>query len=100
MIGADVEFSREKEHLEYSSKTYIPDFTFSRIGLIVELKLCARDGREADIIAEINDDILAYKTKYGNLIFVVYDLGYIRDTDAFRGSLVEHQQVEVKVVKH
>jgi len=24
---------------------------------------------------EINDDILAYKTKYANLIFVVYDLG-------------------------
>jgi len=100
LIGADVAFSREKEHLEYSSKTYVPDFTFSRIGLIVEVKLCAREGREAEIIAEINDDILAYKTKYGNLIFVVYDLGFIRDTDGFRGSLVEHQQVEVKVVKH
>jgi len=24
---------------------------------------------------EINDDILAYKTKYANLIFVIYDLG-------------------------
>jgi hypothetical protein len=100
LIGADVEFSREKEHLEYSSKTYVPDFTFTRLGLIVEIKLCGRDGREAEIIAEINDDILAYKTKYGNLIFVVYDLGFIRDTDAFRGSLVEHQQVEVRVVKH
>jgi len=100
LIGADVPFSREKERIEYSSKTYVPDFTFGRLDLVVEIKLCHREGREPEIIAEINDDILAYKTKYGNLIFVVYDLGFIRDTDAFRGSLVEHQQVEVRVVKH
>ena len=85
LIGADIAFSREKERLEYSSKTYVPDFTFSKIGLIVELKLCAREGREAEIIAEINDDILADKAKYGNLIFVVYDLGFIRETDVFVG---------------
>jgi hypothetical protein len=100
LIGADVEYSREAERVEYSSKTYVPDFTFKKLDLALEIKLCHRDGQEAEIIAEINDDILAYKTKYGNIIFLVYDLGLIRDVERFASSLEEHAQVIVRVVKH
>jgi len=102
-IGADLdkEFTREKENLVYSSKTYIPDFVFKRISTVVEAKLCDTSKREKEIIAEINDDILAYKTRYGNLVFAVYDLGFIRDSDAFTGSIQQSQQhVIVRVVKH
>ncbi len=102
-IGADLEkeFSREKEHIPYSSKTYVPDFVFTRISTIVEAKLCDSLKREKEIIAEINDDILAYKTVYANLIFVIYDLGMIRDDESFKGSLEEsHQHVIVHVIKH
>jgi hypothetical protein len=102
-IGADMdrEFTREKENVVYSSKTYIPDFTFKRISTTVEAKLCDSPAREKAIIAEINDDILAYKTKYANLIFVVYDLGSIRDQQSFSGSMEQaHEHVIVRVVKH
>jgi len=102
-IGADLEkeYMREKENVVYSSKTYIPDFTFRRINGVVEAKLCDRPKREKEIIAEINDDIPAYKMKYGNLIFVVYDLGFIRDRDLFAGSIEQaHQQVIIRVIKH
>ncbi len=102
-IGADLdkEFTREKENLVYSSKTYIPDFAFRRISTVVEAKLCDTPKREKEIIAEINDDILAYKTAYANLIFVVYDLGMIRDRDMFAGSIEQaHQQVIIRVIKH
>jgi len=100
VIGADVDYSREAERIEYSSKTYVPDFTFKRLDLALEIKLCGRDGREAEIIAEISDDILAYRTRFGNIVFVVYDLGFIRDVDRFSKSLEEHFQVLVRVVKH
>lgn len=100
LTGADIPHSREAESFEYSSKTYRPDFTMPKIDLVVEIKLCNRDGREKDIIAEINDDILAYRTKYGNVLFVVYDLGLIRDTERFIGSFEQHQNVVVRVVKH
>ncbi len=53
-----------------------------------------------EIIAEINDDILAYRTKYGNLLFVVYDLGFIRDVDLFAAHFEESQGVMVRVIKH
>lgn len=100
LIGADIEYSREKDRVEYSSKTYCPDFTFKKLDAAVEIKLCNRDGREQELIAEINDDILGYRKGFGNIVFVVYDCGFIRDTDAFSKSLEEHAQVIIRVVKH
>jgi len=100
LIGADIPYGREVDSIEYSSKTYIPDFSLSKINLAVEVKLCGRSAREKEIIGEINDDILAYQTKYQNLLFVVYDLGYIRDKDLFSGSFEEHENVTIRVVKH
>ena len=52
------------------------------------------------IIAEINDDILAYKQNYGNVLFVIYDIGFIRDVERFVSSLEETDGILVKVVKH
>lgn len=98
--GAGILYSRETEHIEYSSKTYVPDFTMPRLDLALELKLCNHKDREKQIIAEINDDIQAYGTKYGNLFFVVYDLGFIRDTDRFASSLQQTDNVIVRVIKH
>jgi len=57
--------------------------------------------RKKEIISEINDDVIDYKTKYANRIFVVYDLGIIRDQEKFRNSLEENNEhVVVKVIKH
>ena len=66
-IGADIPYSREADAIEYSSKTYKPDFTMPNLDLAIEVKLCSRVGREKELIGEINDDILAYQTKYGNI---------------------------------
>ena len=95
----DGEFTRDKESIVYSSKTYYPDFVFGRIKTVVETKLCNVPKREKQIIAEINDDILAYSTKYANLVFVVYDVGTIKDIDQFKNG-IESKNVLVRVVKH
>ncbi|HEV3074701.1 MAG TPA: hypothetical protein VHB47_09820 [Thermoanaerobaculia bacterium] len=99
LLGADIEYSRDTEAFEYSSKAYKPDFTCSRLDLAIEVKLCRREGREKEIIAEINDDILAYGTRYGNQIFVVYDLGHIKDVERFALPLEAQSGVLVRVVK-
>jgi hypothetical protein len=99
--GLDKEFVREKESIVYSSKTYHPDFSFKRIDTVVEGKFSNNSKREKEIIHEINDDILAYRTKYSNLIFVIYDLGFIRDQDLFKGSIEQnHPHVVVRIIKH
>ena len=99
-IGASLEFTREQERISYSSKTYQPDFVFNRIGTVVETKFCDRAGREKEIIGEINDYIIAFKTKYPNLIFVVYDTrGIIRDVNAFKESFEQQRSVFVIIIK-
>jgi hypothetical protein len=95
LIGADVTYSREAECIEYSSKTYRPDFTLTQIDLAVEIKLCGKGGREVDLIAEINDDIVAYATRYGNQLFVVYDVGQIRDIERFTSAFESNEGVLV-----
>lgn len=99
-IGADIAYSREADTIEYSSKSYRPDFTIKQLDLAIDVKLCARAGREKEIIAEINDDIFAYQTQFGNIMFVVYDVGQIRDSDRFTASFEEHENITVRVGKH
>ena len=100
LISVDFKYLRDQETIAYSSKSYRPDFTFPGIDTALEIKLCNRAGREKDIIAEINDDILAYKTRYPNIIFLVYDLGYIRDIDRFKADIESQDRVIVLVIKH
>ena len=64
------------------------------------MKLCVSDSREKELIAEMNDDIMAYKTKYGNIAFVIYDVGKIRDADRFTSEFSQRDDVLIRVVKH
>lgn len=92
-------FLREKIRIPYSSKTYIPDFSFDSLNLAVEVKICNKNGREKGIIDEINADILAYQTKYKNQLFIVYDLGFIRDVSQFRSDIEKNINVHAIVIK-
>jgi hypothetical protein len=97
-LGAGLKFTREKERISYSTKMYQPDFVFGKIDTVVEVKLCNRKEREKELIGEINDYIIAFGTKYSHLIFVVYDVGIIRDEEEFIKSF-QKQKVIVKIVK-
>lgn len=99
LIGADIPYSREAKSIEYSSKTYKPDFTIDRANLAIEIKACLEPSRQKALPAEINDDILAYRQEYGNQLFVIYDSGHIRDTDRFASNFEEQDGVVVRVVK-
>jgi hypothetical protein len=98
LTGSEIEYSREFPHIEYSSKQYIPDFSFSEFDLVVELKLCKSDAKK--LIGQLNDDILAYKTKFNNIIFIIYDLGQIRDIDSFKSSFEKQENVFIQIIKH
>lgn len=100
LTAQDIKYSREFPRIEYSSKQYVPDFSFENISLAVEIKLCKSSGDEKAFIGQINDDILAYKTKFNNILFIIYDVGQIRDEDVFKSSFESHSNVIVQVVKH
>lgn len=100
LITTDIQYERESPSITYSSKKYIPDFSFGKLDLIVEIKLCTNTTTEKALIPQINDDILAYQTKFGNLIFVIYDIGQIRDAYKFSHSFENNDKVIIKIVKH
>ncbi len=95
----DLPYLREKVHITYSSKTYVPDFTFDSLNLAVEVKLCNRESRKKELIDEINADIIAYQTKYESLIFIIYDLGFIRDVAQFSADIEKNPNVYSIVIK-
>jgi hypothetical protein len=94
-----LDFRREQETVPYSTKRYIPDFTFDRLALAVEIKLCKDKDREKPMIDEINADIVGYAGRYDRCIFVVYDLGFIRDEARFSEDIEKNPNVHVLIVK-
>lgn len=97
----DYDFEREKVSFEYSTKSYQPDFTFEPLNLAIDAKLCNSERDEKEIIDQINADIVGYRTKYANLLFFVYDIGFIRDTKKFSEGIEKcTANVQVRVIKH
>lgn len=95
-----IDYDRESGKFEFSGKEYIPDFILPKMNLCIEVKLL-RPGKKSAIIDEINADITAYSTKYERLLFVVYDLGVIRDEAEFRRDIENAgANIKVLIVKH
>lgn len=94
-----LDYRREMDTVPYSTKRYIPDFTFNVIGLAVEVKLCKGSNREKPMIDEINSDIIGYADRYDRVVFVIYDLGFIRDTAQFRADIEKNPNVHVLIIK-
>ena len=94
-----LDFRREKDTVPFSTKRYIPDFTFNALSLAVEVKFCKDKDREKEMIDEIGADIIGYSDRYDRMIFVIYDLGFIRDTAQFCADIQRQGNVHVLIIK-
>lgn len=95
-----VDYDRETGRVKYSGKEFIPDFIFMPADMFIEVKIVKSAERAKAVIDEINADILAYKTKYSKGMFIVYDVGIIRDSSEFAHSIEQHMDIAVCIVKH
>ena len=68
--------------------------------LAIEIKLLKNQKQLSSIVDEINADIVAYHLNYKFRLFIVYDLGVIRDEVEFCRDLEGTDGVRVIVVKH
>jgi hypothetical protein len=104
LIGHGLEkgtdYDREVGRVKVSSKEVIPDFVLAPLKLAVEVKLLKDASAAARVVDEINADILSYGKTYESIVFVVYDLGTVRDELEFRRDLESTSGVRVVVVKH
>jgi len=94
------EYDRESGRVKFSGKEFVPDFVLLPQSVAIEVKLIKDLQRIKSAIEEMNADVAALRTKYDRLLFVVYDLGYIRDEYEFRSSLEKIEGVDVCLVKH
>ncbi len=95
-----LDYDREVGRVKVSIKEVVPDFVLPKLSLAIEVKLAKTDTKAKAIVDEINADIQAYGRSYAHLLFIVYDLGTIRDTLEFTRDLESAAGVEVIVVKH
>ncbi|MEU0499295.1 hypothetical protein [Mycobacterium sp. NPDC006124] len=104
LIGRGLEkgtdYDREVGRVKVSSKETIPDFVLAPLKLAIEVKLLRDTASVSRVVDEINADILGYGKFYESIVFVVYDLGNIRDELEFRRDLESAMGVRVVVVKH
>jgi hypothetical protein len=96
--GAD--YDRETGRVKASGKESVPDFIFPNLKLCLEVKLSKSVDKLRAIVDEINADIRAYGTQYERQLYIVYDLGTIRDEAEFKRDLEDAPGVSVLVVKH
>lgn len=95
-----IDYDRETGKFEFSGKEYIPDFIIPKLEVAIEVKLL-KEGKRSRIIDEINADIVAYSTHYRRLLFIVYDLGVIRDeTEFVRDIENSGEAIKVLIIKH
>jgi len=93
-------FTRDAESIPTSGRSYKkPDFVFEELSLALEAKFCNSKKDSKDIVEEMNADIHPYKKRYQNIIFLVYDLGFILDEDEFVSDFHIIPNVRVVIVK-
>ena len=95
-----IDYDRETGRVKVSIKEVIPDFIFPKWGLALEVKLSTDKDKSKAIVDQINADIKAYGKQYAFILFVVYDLGTIRDEVEFKQDLEMADSVAVIIVKH
>ena len=94
-----VDYDREVGRVKVSAKEVVPDFIMPRLSLAIEVKLIKTPSRVRLVVDEINADIRAYSKGYRSLLFIVYDLGHIRDEIEFKQDLEDPGNVSIVVVK-
>jgi hypothetical protein len=95
-----IDYDREVGRVKVSIKEVVPDFILHKLSMAIEIKLSKDKNKSKAIVDEINADIQAYAKQYSRLLFIIYDVGSIRDETEFKQDLENSQNTGVIVVKH
>ena len=99
-LAKGLDYDRETGRVKVSAKEVVPDFIFPRLRLALEIKLLKESSKIGPLIDQINADIRSYSKSYLYILFLVYDLGAIRDKSEFCADLESADGVSVLIIKH
>ena len=95
-----VDYDRETGRVKHSGKESVPDFLFSPLAAVLEVKFVKDKGSVSRIVDEMNADLLAYGKVYPHVLFLVYDIGGISDIGEFKRDFESNGKASVIVLKH
>lgn len=98
-MAKGTDYDRETGRVKNSGKESIPDFIFPLLNLCLEVKLLKTPENRRTVVDELNADIRAYAKVYDRQLYVIYDLGTIRDEAEFKRDLENAPGVTVLIVK-
>ncbi len=99
-MSKPADYDREAGQNRSSGKDSRPDFIVPNSKVGIEVKLIKDASKRKTIIEQINADIVGYRPKWVNLLFVIYDIQSIQDIPEFIEGFERFQGVRVVVVKH
>ena len=99
-LSKGIDYDRETGRIKISVKEVIPDFILHRLKMALEVKLSKDKDSSKRIVDEINSDIKAYSKQYARQLYIVYDMGSIRDENEFKNDLDNAEEISVIIVKH
>jgi hypothetical protein len=99
-LNKGLDYDREVGRVKVSIKEVKPDFIFPKLSLALEIKFSKTKSKSKEIVDEINADIQSYSKEYKQILFVVYDLGTIRDEGEFKNDIDNKDNIQVVVIKH
>ncbi|MBV6462519.1 MAG: hypothetical protein HJHJAOHD_02693 [Flavobacteriales bacterium] len=99
-LNKGIDYDREVGRVKVSIKEVKPDFIFPKLSLALEVKLSKTKLKAKEIVDEINADIQAYSKEYKQILFLVYDMGTIRDETEFKNDIDNKDNIQVVIIKH
>lgn len=99
-LAKGIDYDREVGRIKVSIKEYKPDFIFLKLDLALEIKISKTKAKSKEIVDEINADIQAYGKGYSQLLFLIYDVGTIRDEEEFKNDIDNKDNIQLIIVKH
>jgi hypothetical protein len=99
-MAKGTDYDRETGRVKTSGKESVPDFIFPNLNLCLEVKLARSPDKVRSVVDEVNADIRAYSRQYERQVYVVYDLGFIRDEAEYKRDFETAPGVSVVVIKH
>lgn len=95
-----IDYDKEVGRVKVSIKEYKPDFIFPKLDLALEIKISKTKVKSREIVDEINADIQGYGKKYSQILFLIYDMGTIRDEDEFKNDIDNKENIQLVIIKH
>jgi len=99
-MNKGIDYDRETGKFNFSGREYVPDFIIPKYNICIEVKLIKDRFRCSKLIEEINADITAYSKTYDRIIFVIFDLGFIRDELEFKRDIEASGNIKVLIIKY